>query len=152
MGTDFGNLIRHAGTASDAVDQALGAFQHTVQNGLGRRHFPQHIHVDAALAVRRLMRHARLSDTALDRKIDQLVVAFPPRTTLIDHRKQAALVVIAVGIDAGKRANTAGSSPGAGAFAVRYGDALAPFNERQYLTPGHDNGIECLHGILSALS
>ena len=35
----------------DAVDQAFGAFQHAMQNPFSRRHFPQHIHMNAAVAV-----------------------------------------------------------------------------------------------------
>ena len=50
-GADFGDLVRHAGTAGDAMDQPLGAFQNPVQNALGGRHFPQHVHVDTAFAV-----------------------------------------------------------------------------------------------------
>ncbi len=56
----------------------LRAFQHAVQDALGRRHLPQHVHVDAALAVGALMGDARLVDAAVDGVGDQLLMALAP--------------------------------------------------------------------------
>ena len=40
LGADFGNFVRHAGAAGDAIDDAFGAFENAVQNAFRRRHFP----------------------------------------------------------------------------------------------------------------
>ena len=88
---DLGDPVGHAGAAGDAVDQAAGAFEHAVQHLLGGGHLPQHVHVDAALAVRALVRDAGLMDAAGDRVGDQLLVALAPGAAVIDLRDRLAV-------------------------------------------------------------
>src|SRR5579862_2038099 len=56
-----------------------------------------------------------------------------PRAAAIDHRDQLAVGIVGIGIDAGERAYAAARRPGARALAVRHGDALAAFDQRQHL-------------------
>ena len=67
------------------------AFEHAVQHALGGGHLPQHVHVDAALAVRPLVRDARLMDAAGDRVGDQLLMPLAPGAAVIDLRDQVAV-------------------------------------------------------------
>ena len=90
-GADLGDLIWHAGAAGDAVDQALGAFEHAMQHAFGGGHFPQHVHVDAALAVAAFIGHARLLDAAGDGIGDQLFVSLAPGAPAIELRHQLAV-------------------------------------------------------------
>ncbi len=71
----------------------LRAFEHAVQDPLGGRHLPQHVHVDAALAVAALIGDARLLDAAGDRIGDQLLVPLAPRAAVIELRDQLAVSV-----------------------------------------------------------
>src|SRR6516225_1056035 len=130
-GADFGDLIGHARAAGDTVDEAARAFEHAVKDALRRRHLPQHVHVDAALAVRALMRHARLMDAAGNGVGDELLMALAPGTAVIELRDSLALLVVAIGVDAGEGANAAARRPGSRAFAVGDGNTLAALNERQ---------------------
>src|SRR5439155_20535932 len=100
---------------------------------LGGGHLPQHIHVDAALAVRALMRDARLLNAAGDRIGDQLLVPLAPGTPRIELRDQFAAFVVAVGVDPGERADPARGGPSAGTLAIGDRDALAAFDQRQGL-------------------
>ena len=118
------------------MDQALGAFQHAMQNPLGRGHLPQHIHMDAATAVGALMRDLGLGDAAADRIGDQLFMPLAPRAAVIMLGNEIAVGVVAVGIDAGKRADPAGRGPCAGAFAIGDSDPLAAFDQRQGFDAG----------------
>src|SRR5690349_8541932 len=144
-GADLGDLIRHAGTAGDAVDHAARAFQNPVQDTLGGRHFPQHIHVDAALAIRALIGDAGLLDAAGNRVGDELLMSLAPGAAVIDLRDQLAVLVVAVGVDAGEGADPARGGPGPRTLAIRDRDALAAFDERQGLAPGNDERVERLH-------
>src|SRR5205814_10528135 len=104
---------------------------------LGGGHLPQHIHVDAALAVRALIGDPGLLDAAGDRVGDQLLMPLAAGAAEIDLRDQLAFVVVAVGIDAGEGADPARGGPCAGTLAVRDRDAFAPPAERQDLAPGN---------------
>ena len=91
----------------------------------------------------------RLGNAALNGIGDQFFMPVAARFALIDLRDEIAVLVIAVGIDAGKSADAAGRSPGAGAFAVGHGNAFAALNERQHFTAGNDKTFKRFHAILS---
>src|SRR5690606_13722215 len=107
-GTDLGDLVGHAGAAGDAVDQPLGAFEHTVKDALRRAHLPQHVHVDAALPAGQVVGDARLADAALNGEGDQLLMALAAGLAVIDLLDQAAVIVIGVGVDAREGADPVG--------------------------------------------
>src|ERR1700730_12369875 len=88
--TDLGNLVRHSGAAGAAVDKALSPFQPPVQYPLVRSHLPEHVHVNAAFAVRTLMGNACLMDTARDRVGDEFFMSLDPRAPAIDLRDRLA--------------------------------------------------------------
>src|SRR5262249_27126060 len=132
----------HAGAAGDAVDEPARAFEHAVQDALGRGHLPQHVHVDATAATGALISDARLRDAAGDRIGDQLLVPLAPRAAVVDLQDAAAIGVIGIGIDAGERADAARGRPGARAFAVRDRDALAAFHQGQHLATGNDQRLQ----------
>jgi hypothetical protein len=119
------------------VNEAARAFEHAVQDALGGRHLPQHVHVQAALAVRALMRDLRLIDPAGDGVADQLLVALAPGAPQVALRDLFTGLVDAVGVDAREGADPATGGPGTRTFAVRHGDALAAFDERQHLATGN---------------
>ena len=146
-GADLGDPVWHAGAAGDAVNEAARALQHPVQDPLGGGHLPQHVHVDAALAVRALMRDPRLLDAAGDRIGDQLLMPLAPGAPGIELRDQFAGLVVAVGVDPGEGADPAGGRPGARALAIRDRDALAAFDQRQRLAPGNHQGDQRPHRI-----
>ena len=116
--TDLGDPVGHAGAARDAVDETLGPFQHTVEHAFGRRHFPQYVHVDAALAVGTLVGHPRLLNTAGDRVGDEFLVPFHPRPPAIDLRDRLSSFGAAVGVDTRKCPDPSGSGPCSRAFAI----------------------------------
>src|SRR6516162_3413036 len=66
-GTYLGDLVRHPGATSDAVDEPFCPFQHPMQDALSRGHLPQYVHVDAAFAVGAFVGDAGLLDSARDR-------------------------------------------------------------------------------------
>ena len=144
-GADFGDPVRHAGAAGDAMDQPAGAFQHTVQDALGRGHLPQHIHVDAALPVRALVGDAGLLDPASDRVRHQFLMPLAAGPAEIDLRDRLSRLVVAVGVDPGERADPTRGSPCARAFAVRDRNPLAALDERPYLAPGNHERLKRLH-------
>src|SRR5579864_190557 len=144
-GADFGDLVGHAGAAGDAIDEPARAFEHAMEDALCRRHLPEHIHVDAALAVGALMGDARLMDAAGNRVGDELLMALAPRAAMVDLRDALALRVVAVGLDAGESADASGSSPGTGAFAVGDGNALAALDEREHLAAGNHQRFQRNH-------
>ena len=144
-GGNLGDPVGHAGAARDPVHQPLGAFQNAFQHFLRAAHFPQHVDVDAAVAIGHVVRDARLGNAALDRVFDQFAVAFAPRVAAVDHRDIVAVVVQQLRVDAGKGAGAAGRRPGAGAFTVRHGDALAALDQRQHLAARQPDGIKWLH-------
>ena len=116
--TNLGDPVGHAGTAGDAVDETLGPFQNAVEHAFGGRHFPQHVHVDAALAVGALMGHPRLLNAAGDRVGDEFLVPFHPRPPAIDLRDRLSGFGVAVGVDPRECPDTAGGGPGSRAFAI----------------------------------
>ena len=142
LGADLGDAVGHAGAAGDAVDEALGAFEDAVQHTLGAGHFPQHVHVQAAVAAHAIMGDAGLGDAALDRVVEQFLMAVAARLAVIDLRDRLAVLVIGIGIDAGEGADAAGQRPGAGGLPVRDGNALAAFNERQDLASRNDQRLQ----------
>src|SRR5262249_8551362 len=107
LGADLRDAIRHASAASDAVDETARAFEHAMQDALRRRHLPQHVHVEPALAVGALVGNLRLMDAAGDGVADQLLVALAARLAIVDLRLAPALLVEAVGIDAREGADAA---------------------------------------------
>src|SRR6185437_7317075 len=141
-GADLGDAIGHAGAASDAVDEPARAFEHAMQDALGRRHLPQHVHMYAAAATAALIGDARLLDAAGDRKGDQLLMPLAPRAAVIDLRDAAAIGIIGIGVDAGERADAAAGRPGTRALAVRNRDAFAALDERQHLATGNDQRLQ----------
>ena len=130
LGADFGHAVRHAGAAGNARDQTLGAFEHAFENALGSTHLPQDVHVDRAVARRCFVSDARLSDAALNAVDDQFFVAFAPGAAFVGDRREIAVFVVGVGVDAGERADAAARSPSARRFAVRDSDALTAFDQR----------------------
>src|SRR5262249_44642950 len=116
---DLGDLVWHAGAAGDPVDQSPGAFEHTVQDALGGCHFPQHVHVYAALPAAPLIGDARLMDAAGDRVGDEFLVALAPGPAEIELRDQLPGLRTAVGVDAGKGADGAGRGPRTGTLPIR---------------------------------
>src|SRR5713101_3854821 len=117
-GGNLGDPVRHAGTAGNAVDQSPRPFEDAMQHPLGRRHLPQHIHMNAAFAVRPLMGDARLLDTAGDGVGDQLLVALAPGSAEIELWDRLSRLIVAVGVDAGEGADPARGGPGARTLAV----------------------------------
>src|SRR6185369_9769558 len=144
-GADLGDPIRHAGAAGDAVDQALGAFQHAMKDALGRGHLPQHVHVDATLAAGDLMGDAGLIDAALDRIGDELLVALAPRLAVIGLLDELAVLVEGIGIDAREGADAPARGPGARTLAVGDRDALAALDQGKDLAARDDDGFQRLH-------
>src|SRR5206468_2232373 len=138
---------RHAGAAGDAVNEAPGAVEDAVQDPLGGGHFPQDIHVDATAAVGALIGHARLLDAPRYRVGDQLLMALAPGASVVELRDQLARLVVAVGVDPGKRADPVGGGPGSRAFAIRNRDALATLDKRQHLKTRNPERIERPHPI-----
>src|SRR6185437_2179565 len=145
---DFGDLVGHAGAAGDAVDEATRAFEDAVQDALGGCHFPQDVHVDAALPIRALIGDARLMDAARDREGDQLLMPLAPSAALVDLFELVAIRIEAIGIDAREGADTAARRPGAGTLAVGHGNALAAFDQRQHIAPGNEQRFKRLHETL----
>src|SRR5271155_2574328 len=91
------------------------------------------------------MRDARLMNAAGDRVGDQFLVPLAPGAAVINLRDRMARGIEAVGIDAGKRADGAGSRPGSRAFAIRYRYALAALDERQHFAPRYHQGNKRSH-------
>src|SRR5690348_11414382 len=118
-----------------------------MKNALGATHLPQHVHMQAALAGGYLIGHARLVDPAADRVGDQLLMPLAPRLAVIHLRQHVAVGIVGIGIDAGEGANPVARSPGAGAFAVGNGDALAALDQRPDLAAGDDDGLQCLQWV-----
>src|SRR6266567_2318528 len=118
-----------------------------MQHPLGRRHLPQHIHVNDAFAIRALVGDARLLNAAGDGVGHQLLVALAPGAAEIKLRDWLAGLVVAVGVDAGERADPARGGPGARTLAVRDRNALAAFDKRQHLAARNHDRIERLHRI-----
>src|SRR5947208_16619292 len=136
-GADLGDAVGHAAAAGDAIDKSTRAFETAMQHTLGGGHLPQHIHVDAALAVRALIGDAGLLDAAGDRVGDQLLMPLTAGAAEIDLRDQLALVVVAVGIDAGEGADPARGGPCPGALPVRDPDASVSPDDRPDPQPRH---------------
>lgn len=141
LGGDLGDAVRHAGAAGDTMDQTLGPFQRAFQDFLGAAHFPQHVHVQTAIAAGNVVGDARLGDGALDTESDQLTVTLAAGLGVIDHGDEIAVLIVIVGIDAGKGGHAAGCRPRARAFAVGNIDPLAAFDQRQDFTTGNDDGV-----------
>ena len=127
------------------MNEALRALQDAVQHALGRRHFPQHVHVDAAFAVGALVGDARLVNAAGYRIGDELLVPLEPRSTVIDLRDRLPGFGVAVGVNPRKRSDASGCGPRAGAFAVGHRYAFAALYERQHLASRNHQRIERLH-------
>ena len=96
---DFGQLIGHARTAGDAMDQATCAFQHAARNPFRPAHFPEDIGMDAALAAGQIPGALRLRDAALDAVFNQFFMPVAAGFAVIDLPDDAAIRVIAIGID-----------------------------------------------------
>ena len=148
-GADFGELVRHASAAGDAVDQPLGAFENAGEDFLGRTHFPQNVHVDAAFATRRFMGHAGLIEGALDGVIYQFPLSLPPGCSMVDLADQVAFFVIAVGVDGGEGADSARCRPGSGALAFGYGNTFSTLDQGQDLAAGNHQGFKRNHAASS---
>jgi hypothetical protein len=97
--------------------------------------------MDAATAVGALMRNLGLSDAAPNCIGDQLFMPLAPRAAVIMLGNEIAVSVIAVGVDARKRADAARRRPGAGAFAIRDSDALATLDKRKGFDAGYFDRI-----------
>ena len=151
-GADLRDAIGHAGAAGDAVDQALGPFQHAMEDALGRGHLPQHVHMDAALAAGDLMGDAGLIDAALDRIGDELLMALAPGLAVIGLLDELAVLVEGIGIDAGEGADAAARGPGARTLAVGDRDTLAALDQREDLAARDDDGFQRLHDSSLSMS
>ena len=89
-GRDLAQLIGHAGAARHAVNQAARALEYAGQHPLGGGHLPQDVDVNAARAVRNLMRDARLGNPAIDGVGDQLLVPLAAGPAAVQLRDDAA--------------------------------------------------------------
>ena len=128
------------------MNDAAGGLENAVQDALGGGHLPQHVHVETPLAARNLVRDTRLGDAAPDRVVDQLLVPLLAGAAAVGLRNRPAALVVVIGIDAGKGADTAGGGPGAGAQAVGHADALAALDQGQDLAPRQPDSVQHLHG------
>src|SRR6185437_10608337 len=97
IGAQLGQLVGHAGAAGDAVDQSFGAFQHTVEDLLGRGHLPQDVHMDAAVAVGPLIGDLGLGDAAADGVGDQFLMPLPAGAAVIMLRDRIPVFVVGIG-------------------------------------------------------
>jgi hypothetical protein len=145
MRADLGDLVGHAGAAGDAMDEAPGAFENAVEDALGGGHLPQDVHVDAALAVRRLVRAARLRDAAADREGDQFLMALAPRAPMIALLRQRAVGLVGIRIDAREGPDAARRGPGPRTLPVGDRDALASLDQGEDLASGNQQGLHCEH-------
>ena len=109
---DFRKLIGHARTAGDAMDQATRAFQHAAGNPFSAAHLPQNIGMDAALAAGHIPGALGLGDAALDAVFNQFFMPVATGSAVIDLPDDAAIRVIAIGIDGRESANAARRCPG----------------------------------------
>ncbi len=130
LGTDLGDAIGHAGPAGNSVDQALGPFQHAVQDAFRPAHFPKHVHMKPAQAVGRFIGHARLMDAAADGIGNQFLMAFASGLAIVNLRQEPTFGVEGIGVDARKGAHAAAGGPGPRAFAIGDRNALATLHER----------------------
>ncbi len=128
MAGDLGKLVGHARAAGDAVDQALRAFEDSGEDAFRRAHFPQDVHMDAALPAGDFMRRLGLGDAALDRIGDEFLMPVTASFAVVNLLKDLAVVVIGIGIDAGKSSHASRGGPCAGAFAVGYGNSFSAFD------------------------
>lgn len=117
-------MVRQAGTAGNAVNQAFGLFQDAAQNSFGISHFPQHVHVNAAVSVGNLMSDLCLGDTALDGVFNHFFMAFCPVLSK-SLNNDIAFAVIKIRTDAGESPHAVFSGPRAGAASVT---AVNPFS------------------------
>src|SRR6516164_4739872 len=132
--TDFSDLVGHPRSASDAVDESLGALQHPVQYTFGRRHLPQYVHVDAAFSIGALVGYTRLLYPSGDRICNEFFMSLASCPPVVDLRDRLAGLGVAVSVDPGESADATGGGPGSRAFAIRHRNAFAPFDERLHRT------------------
>ena len=144
-GADLGQAVGHAGAAGDAVDQALGAFEHALEDALAAAHLPEHVHVDAALAPAGLVGEAGLADAALDRVGDQLLVPLEAVAPAEHAGHVLAVRVEHVGVHAREGSDPAGRGPGPGRAAVADRDSLAPLDQGPDLGTRQDHGLNDAH-------
>ena len=129
---NFGQLIRHAGTAGNTSDHAFCLLEYAFQYLLRATHFPQDIDIDRALAARNFIGLGDLSHRTVDRILDQFLMPLLAFSAMIDLRDDIAMFVIAIRVDSRYRANTAGSSPGSRTGVIGGCDAFSSLDQWPY--------------------
>ena len=84
------------------------------------------------------MGDTRLGDPALDGIGQKFFMPVAAGAAVIGNRDQLAVFIVRIGIDAGKRPDTAGGGPCTGTFAVRHSNTFAALDERGDLLAGDD--------------
>ena len=131
------------------MNEVLRTFENALEYDFRRAHFPQDIDVEPPLAVRHFMGDPCLGDAAPNGLFDQFEMAFAAIAAFVDVRDGHAIRIEAIRIDTREGANAAHRGPGAGAFAVRDGDPLPPFNEGNHLSSSKQKGVQSLHVTVS---
>ena len=142
---DLRQAVWHASPAGDAVNQPPRTLEHTGQHTLGPAHFPQQIGMDATAAARDIICPLRLSNTAADAVLYQLLVPLPPGAAVVDLVDRIANLVVIVGVDGAECTGPARLRPPAGAYARGYADAFAALNQRQHIDTTHSDRIYVFH-------
>ena len=134
---DLSHLVGHASAAGHAVHDALGAFEHTMENTLATAHLPQNVHVDRAVAAGEFVSNLCLVDAALDGIGNELFVPVTSTLAVIDLIDHLAVFAREVGIDA---------------FAIGNSNALAAFHQRKCFTSGNSNSVKRFHTLSRPVS
>jgi hypothetical protein len=124
------------------MDQPLGPIHDAFHNGFHPAHFPQYIHVDAAFTTGNIIRDFRLRHPTANAVLDQLKMALTPCFAVIMLRQNIALLVVTIGIHAGKRTNRSGSGKRARALAIGHGNAFATLDQGMHFPAGNKNGLD----------
>ena len=93
------------------MDQPLRPFEHGMKDALRRRHLPQDVHVDAAMAAGDLMSDPGLGDGAANGVGDQLFMPLAPGLAVIDIGDELPIGVTRIGVDTGECSHTARGGP-----------------------------------------
>ena len=140
----FRELVGHACAAGDTRHHPAGVFQHAFEHGLRPAHFPQHVDVDRALAVRDFVGLLHLRGGAVDGVADQFLMALLAGAAVVDLRNDVAVRVIAVGIDRADGADPACRGPCARTGVIGRRNTLAAFDQRPHFTPAIDDRAQSL--------
>ena len=140
--TDLGDLIRHAGAAGDAVDQALARLQ-AHRAGPARRR-PSPTARSCGCGLRRWSARRRHAPAGSHRRWHRQRALRAVRAACARDRAAGSACPSSPKLSALTPENVptcTGRSPCSRAFAIRYGDALAALDERQHLATRHENWV-----------